>query len=358
MVLRAVCSSWNSCVWHASRSRSRSPRLAICSGIGQAGPVKLGKQRGSRRGTQSRQQGVLLHAPFLAFPRAVITASKLIFIFDKKTRRERRTAWRNRSSTCFGSWHLLLLLLLVKLKGREEAEKTLFISEKWKVRGEGRPTVVEARRESSRVEAGRRCKSDSIIIKALFPPGAGAAPHPHAHLRPATDWQLTCARSSPSPPLPSSLLTFPSPAPSRACFITNCDKHAPWGVLASLSLRLHFLATCHATVSATAVPAPAPAAPDPCHMLCQQHVMGDKSESVASTICNKHDCLWMERRYFCHELCKEMCKQKKPSGMWVSQMLAKIRYRKRDRQGGREREQAEDWAQAVLLYMLSRKMLT
>lgn len=61
-------------------------------------------------------------------PRPIIIASKLIFIFDKKTRSEEGTGGTGVRSSCFGSSHLLLLLLLVKLNAEEG--KTLFISEK------------------------------------------------------------------------------------------------------------------------------------------------------------------------------------------------------------------------------------
>lgn len=138
--------------------------LTIWSGIGQAGPVKLGKQRGSWRGTQSRQQGVLLPLP-LPLPRSVITASKLIFIFDKKTRREEEQPGETEKQKFLLFWVVASVAVAVvgqinavRKKGKHfsfrESEKCV----------ESRPTVVEERR----VEAGMRCKSDSIIIKALF----------------------------------------------------------------------------------------------------------------------------------------------------------------------------------------------
>lgn len=103
-------------------------KLAIWSSIGQAGPVKLGKQRGSRRGTQSRQQGVLLPLPL---PRSVITASKLIFIFDKKTRREEQPGETGKQKFLL-FWVVASVAVAVvgQIKCSEEEGKTLFISEK------------------------------------------------------------------------------------------------------------------------------------------------------------------------------------------------------------------------------------
>lgn len=103
--------------------------LAIWSGIGQAGPVKLGKQRGSRRGTQSRQQGVLLP---LSLPCSVITASKLIFIFDKKTRREEEQPGETGKQKFLLFWVVASVAVVVvgQIKCSEEEGKTLFISEK------------------------------------------------------------------------------------------------------------------------------------------------------------------------------------------------------------------------------------
>lgn len=98
---------------------------------GQAGSVKLSKQRGIRPGERESPSIKATRSP-AGIPRPIIIASKLIFIFDKKTRSEEGTGGTGVRSSCFGSSHLLLLLLLVKLNAEEG--KTLFISENWKVR--------------------------------------------------------------------------------------------------------------------------------------------------------------------------------------------------------------------------------
>lgn len=69
----------------------------------------------------------------LLLPRSVITASKLIFIFDKKTRREEEQPGETGKQKFLLFWvvaSVAVVAVVGQIKCSEEEGKTLFISEK------------------------------------------------------------------------------------------------------------------------------------------------------------------------------------------------------------------------------------